>query len=205
MEQVSVYTQRTVRVVPLSRLPVLSDVLMIAVALDIPRERLGAVLGPAHVAVTIPFGDRPCVLAHRRLDFYAEPLSGSRNSDARYWIVHPDPTARTLLLVQYLPPHGKTSTHRHTEEDEWFFSLLGQCTVIHAAPSQPGQDVANVPERAVLHSRRTRGLHVPHGMVHQLETAESPVLNVILICRTAAQSLAELNHCYVHWTEPPRW
>lgn len=165
-----------------------------------PMRSLFAGTFTLHEVFREPLG---CTLALRDLTCLPSPLGGSAGSAARYWAICPFADKRSLLLLQYLPPHSETSVHWHAEERELFFPIRGSCTVTEGA--RPTGDDARafkttslelVPDGA--HTRRHRRW-VEAGVVHQLKTDNEPVLNLILVTNTRARTLRELNHHHVRW------
>lgn len=131
------------------------------------------------------------------------PCRGSPGSAASYWLAQALPN-RTLLLVQYLPPHSVTSTHSHVAETEQFFPLAGH-SLLRLGARTPSRPLHATRQQTLLlalsieNGRLHRGVTVPPRTVHQLETEDSPALNLILITGTSAQTLSGLRHTYAQW------
>jgi len=204
MPQLIVYARQQVVTVPLEHLNGELKEAELVVAADLDLPSFWQQLSPELSLKTISFGETVCAIAHRQLTVHRSPCTGAPTSDARYWIVHPLPEQRTLLLLQYLPPFGRTSAHWHLEEDERFHCLLGSCTLLEGWDDPTDLSVRGPKSRRRLAAQSTwspRDGHadVASGVVHQLETAREPALNLIVIRGTSARTLKELDRRYVCW------
>lgn len=165
-----------------------------------PMRSLFAGTFTLHEVFREPLG---CTLALRGLTCLPSPLGGSAGSAARYWAICPFADKRSLLLLQYLPPHSETSVHWHAEERELFFPIRGSCTVIEGTRPASDGDLASKTAALILTAdttdARLRQWWVDAGVVHQLRTDDDPALNLILVTNTRARTLRELNHHHVRW------
>lgn len=201
MAFVSFYAGRRVHKVPLEELNGQLQNARLIVTADLAPSLLTSYCPDLSVE-TIPFGDAEVTLAHSRYVVRRPPSCGSSTSQAQYWIVHRPPDKDALLLLQYLPPDAKTSTHWHRREHEWFHCLWGSCTLLQGLPVNIRQRTRCWPTSHRLapeEPTNIQGWHIQPGVVHQLCTNRQPALNLIHIADTKAENLAQLEHQYAEW------
>ncbi len=178
----------------------------IVVSEDSTLDTLAAGLPSGFTVHALRVGEASLTVGLRALPFLAEPLRGSPASNARYYLEH-RVAPYQLLLLQALPPDGKTSIHWHAIETEQFYPLWGECTISCGWPARQNTGLAELTQSSDLYAPRRDApskRSVPPGIVHQLVAGPRGALNAILVCDTLARTLGELEHQYVRWTERRR-
>ncbi|TSC71819.1 MAG: hypothetical protein G01um101438_886 [Parcubacteria group bacterium Gr01-1014_38] len=205
MPQLHVYARQRVMNIPVEHLNGEFEEAALAITAELARSELANVVTPGLSLETIPFGDGQCVIAHRNLTFVRPSRHESPTSDAQYWIIHPFPEEHRLLLLQYLPRHGRTSARWHPTVEKRLYCLLGSCTLVTECKSLDveGRDILRIRRRLVSqHSRAEGEGSVAAGIAHQLYAGDrEPALNVIEIHGTTARDLKELDYRYVSWPD----
>lgn len=157
-----------------------------------------------YTTVVIPCGPKGAeriVVSVRGRQNSLGPVGGSPGSGARYWIVHPFPEQRRLLVVQELPKGARTSVHWHREETETFWCLAGACRALKGtvAADDPTHAVQEQTTELRAGDPTALSLVVPPLAVHQLVSDAFAAVNLLLISDTDARTHRELNHHYVQW------